>query len=162
MTEEEFNALPGQLILRLVKILITAPGFRTRQIVLVTSLLNPTAYPPEALADLYLRRWKIELSFRELKTTLQLEVLRCLTPKMIEKELLLHLIAYNLIRFLMLQAAVTCQVPLPRISFKGTVDTLRHWSGLIHRAKGKKRKALIALIDANHAASNAAPNRISI
>ena len=143
MTEEEFNALPGQLILRLVKILITAPGFRTRQIVLVTSLLDPVAFPPEALADLYLRRWKIELSFRELKTTLQLEVLRCLTPKMIEKELLMHRIAYNLIRFLMLQAAVTCQVPLPRISFKGTVDTLRHWSGLIHRAKGKKRKALI-------------------
>lgn len=143
MSAKEFNALPTELTVRLVKILVQAPGFRTRQIILVTTLLDPEAYSLQALADLYLRRWRIELSFRELKTFLQLEVLRCLTPRMIEKEMLVHLIAYNLIRYLMLQASLTYDTPLLRISFKGTVDSLRHWSGLIHRAKGPKRNALI-------------------
>lgn len=143
---DQWLALPTELTLRLVRFQISRPGFRTREIILVTTLLDPAIYAAQALAQLYLRRWKIELSFRELKTTLQLEVLRCLTPTMIEKELWMHQIAYNLIRTLMLEAALTYRVPLVRISFKGTVDTLRQWSRLIQSARGKKRDRLIAIL----------------
>ena len=74
----------------------------------------------------------MELHFREIKITLALDVLRCLTPAMIEKELLLHIIAYNLIHSLMQRAAILHCVELPRLSFKGTLDTLRHFADAVH------------------------------
>src|ERR1022692_5210487 len=72
-------------------------------------------------SDLYARRWKIELHLDDLKTTLGLDQLSRLSPTMVEKELQMHAIAYNLIRSLMAEAASTCAVPLDRLSFKGTL-----------------------------------------
>jgi hypothetical protein len=85
-----------------------------------------------------LERWSVELHFREIKITLALDVLRCLTPAMIEKELLLHIIAYNLIRSLMQRAAILHCVELPRLSFKGTLDTLRHFADAVHASEGSR------------------------
>ena len=65
-----------------------------RTIILVTTLLDPIAFPAQALEELYFQRWSVELHFREIKTLLRLDVLRCLTPQMVHKELLLHIIAY--------------------------------------------------------------------
>jgi hypothetical protein len=96
----------------------------------LTTLLDPVAYPAEALAELYLQRWQVELHFRELKTLLRLDVLRCRSPQMIHKELLMHFIAYNLVRAVMLQAALRHHVELSRLSFKGTLDTLQAFAAV--------------------------------
>jgi hypothetical protein len=112
---------------------------------LVTTLLDPQAYPAEELARLYARRWQIELWFRDLKTSLGMEVLRCKSPKMLHKELEMFFIAYNLLRALMAQAALIHQVPLQRLSFKGTTDSVRQFSVAIAQARShKQQKQLIA------------------
>ena len=78
---------------------------------LLTSLLNPRNVRKGELSQLYARRWDVELDLRNIKTTLGVEVLRCQTPSMIAKELWVHLLAYNLIRLLMAQAALDVKVP---------------------------------------------------
>jgi Transposase DDE domain len=137
---QEFAALPDTLTLRQIRVHLDIKGCRSRTIILVTTLLDPLAYPAEAIAALYLQRWSVELHFREIKITLALDVLRCLTPPMIEKELLLHFIAYNLIRSLMQSAASLHCVKIRRVSFKGTLATLRHFADAVHASQGKPRK----------------------
>ena len=80
-------------------------GFRTRPLVLVTTLLDPVEYPATAVAAAYLRRWRIELCLDDLKTVLGLEALRCKSPAMINRELLALLVAHNLVRAVMASAA---------------------------------------------------------
>jgi hypothetical protein len=137
---EDFAELPQTLTLRLIRLHVQPRGFRTRLIVLVTTLLDAKDYPAEAIRALYLERWTVELHFREIKTILRLDVLRCLTPKMIEKELILHVIAYNLIRSLMQHAALRHRVCLARLSFKGALDSLRHFADAVQAAHGRPRK----------------------
>lgn len=122
--------LPAEIVVRIVRFQVAVPGFRTRAVALVTTLLDAKAYPDEALAALYRRRWAVELCLRDIKTTLGLDVLRCQTPALVEKEIWLQALAYNLVRALMLEAAWTHGVELERLSFKGTVDTLRQWTPL--------------------------------
>jgi len=106
----------------------------------VTTLLEAALYPPSALAELYFQRWSVELHFREIKTLLGRDVLRCLSPKMIEKELALHRIADNLVRALMQRAALSHHLPVQRLSFKGTLDSLEHFANAIHACTGRPRK----------------------
>ncbi|MGH8018475.1 MAG: transposase, partial [Opitutaceae bacterium] len=117
-------------MVRIVRFHVAVPGFRTREMVLVTTLLDEKAYPDEALAALYRRRWAVELFFRDIKITLGLDVLRCRTPELVEKEIWLQALAYNLVRALMPEATWMHEVRLDRLSFKGTVDTLRQWTPL--------------------------------
>ena len=139
-TPEEYDALPATMTLRHLKLTVSARGHRTQTIVLVTTLLDPVAYPAPELGGLYFQRWSVELHFREIKITLGMDVLRCQTPGMVEKEVMMHAISYNLIRALMQEAAIRHQVDLTRISFKGTVDTLRHWSASLEALRGMPRK----------------------
>jgi hypothetical protein len=88
-SKEDFAALPATLPLRLIRLRVEACGFRTKTIIVVTTLLDAELYPADAIRALYLDRWTVELHFREIKTILGLDVLRCLTPEMIEKELIL-------------------------------------------------------------------------
>jgi hypothetical protein len=129
-TQTLWRSLPDALEVRIVRFRVTVPGFRTHEVFLVTTLLDEQAYPDAAIAALYRRRWAVELCFRDIKTTLGLDVLRCQSPDLIEKEVWLQVIAYNLVRALMLEAAWTHDVSLERLSFKGTVDTLRQWTPL--------------------------------
>jgi len=128
VSPEAWQAFPDQVAVRLVRFRVPATHGRTRKIVLATTLLNPILWPVERLAQIFARRWQIELNFDDIKTTLQMDTLSCKTPAMIDKELELHLIAYNLVRWFMLQAAIGTQAPLYRLSFKGSLDTLRHYS----------------------------------
>lgn len=132
--EDLWAELPEQLELRVVRFRVEVPGFRTEEITLVTTLLDESAYPDEALAALFRRRWQVELDFRDLKTVLGLDVLRTQTPTMIEKEVYLQAIAYSLTRALMLEAARQHDVPPDRISFKGTVSALRAFAPLFASA----------------------------
>lgn len=139
-TQNQWKALPETLTLRMLHIQIDIPGFRTESIVIVTTLTDPIAYPAEDLAKLYLRRWSVELFFRDIKITLGMDVLRCRTPEMVRKEIALHVIAYNLVRGLMQQAAALYEVDLTRLSFKGSLDTLRQWTDTFNAAHSKPRE----------------------
>ena len=137
-------SLPEELTLRMICIHVTARGFRSRKLILITTLLDPDKYPAEQIARLYLQRWQVELFFRDIKTILQMEHLRCKSPPMVEKEFLMHLIGYNLIRCVMLDAARAYEAPLERISFKGSVDSVRQYSLAIAQARhAKKRRELV-------------------
>jgi len=139
-SNQEWQALPETLTLRMLHIQVDIPGFRTESIVIVTTLTDPIAYPAEELAKLYLRRWSVELFFRDIKITLGMDVLRCRTPEMVRKEIALHVIAYNLVRGLMQQAAALYEADLTRLSFKGTVDTLRQWTETFNGAHSRPRE----------------------
>ena len=116
------------------------PGFRTQSLVVVTTLTDPIRYPATEIAKLYLRRWAVELFFRDIKITLGMDVLRCQTPTMIRKEIVMHAIAYNIIRALMQHAAALYHVPIERLSFKGAVDTLRQWVDTLNAVHDKPRE----------------------
>lgn len=141
----EFAALPATLEVRLIRLRVGAKGFRTKTVVLATSLLDPEEYRADELRALYGRRWQVEGHFFQIKELLAMGILRCKSPAMIEREVALHVIAYNLVRALMQRAAHGHDVPLGRISFKGSVDALRQWSAVIAAASGqpKKQDALI-------------------
>jgi len=133
-----------ELPVRILRYRLRRRGYRTRSVTLVTTLLDAKRYPAEELALLYARRWQIELWFRDLKTSLGMEGLRCQSPKMIHKELEMFFIAYNLIRCLMIQASRNHAVQILQLSFQGTVDTVRQFSVAITQARSrKKQKELI-------------------
>jgi len=138
-TREEWNALPKELILRVVRIKLEIKGFRVHQYDLVTTLTDGDVYTKDDLAELYFRRWAVELYFRQIKTTMGMEKLRCKTPAMVRKELRMHLIAYNLVRGLMQEAAQVENARLDRVSFKGAVDTLRQFSSALNATKRRPR-----------------------
>ncbi|RRK01622.1 IS4 family transposase [Opitutaceae bacterium TAV3] len=138
-----WNELPCELVVRIVHFQVEVPGFRTRRIALATTLLDTARYPDNELAALYMRRWRIELFFKDIKITLGLDILRCLTPQMVEKEIWMQAIAYNMVRALMLETAITHDVDIERLSFKGTIDTLRSWLPLLLPAKPRKNRLLI-------------------
>ena len=111
------------------------PGFRVTSFYLITTLLDAEAYPAHELADLYFQRWDVELFFRDIKTTMGMDILRCKTPDMVRKEILMHLIVYNGIRCLMGEAAESHDERVRRISFKGSVQALRQWEPHLNQAK---------------------------
>lgn len=121
MTPEQYLAYPETLTVREMKI-----GAR----VLVSTMLDPSKAPKRELGKLYERRWNVELDFRNIKTTLGLEVLSCKSPPMCEKELWVYLLAYNLIRLLMAQAALQSGVHPRQMSFKHTVQLWSEWIAL--------------------------------
>lgn len=134
MTPAQWKALPKEMLLREVSFTVTGEDSRTECITVVTSLLDPKAYPTSSFARLYRRRWQVETHLGEIKTTLGLDILRCKSPAMIEKELLMHRLAYNLVRWLMLQAAQAHDVPVERLSFHGSLTTVRAWAEWITRS----------------------------
>ena len=136
----ERPTLPANLAVRLVSFRVEVPGFRTEEITLATTLLDAEAYPAWVLAELYRARWNIELRYSEIKTTMGADVLRCKSPAMIEKELCMNAIGYNLIRCVMQEAAQRHDVELERISFKGSLDAVRHFADAIHAAAGSPRR----------------------
>lgn len=140
LSPQEWAQLPAQITVRIIRFTAAIRGHRSRHISLVTSLLDPALYPAEQLIALYARRWRLELCLRDLKTTMGMEQLRCLSPDMAEKELLTYLIAHNLIRCLMAEAVARHAVDLERVSFKGTVDAARQYSVALLQARSRKMR----------------------
>lgn len=140
LTPEQWAALPDEIQVRIVRFTAACRGFRTQHITLATTLLDAELYPVAELVALYLRRWRIELCLRDVKTTLGLEQLRCQSPAMVRKELLAGLIAYNLIRCVMAEAAQIYEAELERLSFKGAVDALRQYSAVLTQARTNRMK----------------------
>lgn len=144
VTTQEWALLPEILTLRLVRCQWHIPGFRTRQVILVTTLLDSEKYPPEALAQLYFRRWAMELSLRNLKTTLQMDQLSCKNPENLQREIRMHFLVHNLVRQLMLEAARRHGVPLEQVSFAGSLATARRYSeALLQTCSQRQRRQLL-------------------
>jgi hypothetical protein len=135
-----WQRLPKELSVRMIRFTLAVPGYRTQSVTLITTLLDPVCYPAAELAELYARRWRIELWFRDIKTSMGMETLRCLSPKMVHKELEMFFIAYNAIRCLMAEAAQIHHVAIQRLSFKGTVDSARQFSTAIAQAHSRKKR----------------------
>ena len=134
-SQADWEDLPETLSLRQIKVTVDQPGFRVTTFYIITTLLDDEKYPTDELADLYFQRWDIELFFRDIKTTMGMDILRCKTPDMVRKEILMYFIAYNCIRSLMLEAANKNSVKVRRISFKGSVQALRQWEPHLNQTK---------------------------
>jgi hypothetical protein len=123
--EEEFSQLPETLEVRIVRITHVPRGFRSRPIWVATTLLDPSETPAEAIRALYRDRWTAELNFRSLKIALGMDILRGKSVNVVSKEIVMHLVAYNLIRLLMWHAAAQHGRDLHRLSFTGTLHRWR-------------------------------------
>ena len=116
MTPEQYALLPAWIDVRLVSYRVNRRGFRSRQVTVATTLLDPAAWPDGRIATLYGQRWQIETCFDHLKTTLKMNVLKCQSVQGVKKELAMYLLAYNLVRLAMLRAAVDQGVEVARVS----------------------------------------------
>jgi hypothetical protein len=136
MSPEQFQLLPAWIDVRIVCHTIAKKGFRTQQVFIATTLLDEQQWPDEKIAELYGQRWQIETCFNHLKTTMNMNVLRCETVDGVMKELAVYLVVYNLIRLAMLKAARAQGVSVRRISF---VDAMRFLLARILGLKGVSR-----------------------
>ena len=128
---QTLKSLPEFLTVRETRVQVEQPGFRTRNIVVVTTLLDAEEVTASDLAELYRARWNAELDLRSLKQTMQMDILRCKTPELVRKEIWTHILAYNLIRTIIAQAASTHDVQPRSISFKGAIQTLEAFQPLL-------------------------------
>jgi Transposase DDE domain len=127
MTVEEYAALPEELTVRELRYRVEAPGYRVREITLATTLLDATLYPASELAELYYRRWQIEINFKHIKISMKMDVACCETVEGVLKELAVFCLAYNLVRSVMGESARLLGVAPERISL---VDALRWLIGV--------------------------------
>lgn len=145
MDEATYQQYPDTLTMREVRVHIKGKGrkVRPRIITIATTLLDAKQYPKNELAELYRRRWDAELHLRSLKSILHMDVLRAKTPEMVHKEIWAHLLAYNLIRKVIAQAAETYDMKPWQISFKGALQTLKAFAlPLLTCTRGRVREVI--------------------
>jgi hypothetical protein len=162
MDEALYAQLPKELEIRELRVKVKQVGFRVAELVLVTTLLDSQGYTKEELADLYLKRWHIEMDLRSIKCVMKMDVLRCETPAMVEKEIWMHVLAYNLIRALMSRAAAAHGKEPRGLSFAGALQALGAFRETLQWTRGDERaevwETLLKLI-ASYEVGNR-PNRV--
>jgi hypothetical protein len=126
-----YEALPDELTMREVRTTITTPGCRVRTLVVVTTFTDAAEYPLEDIVELYHARWNVEIDLRSIKTHMRMEILSCQTPEMVRKEIWAHLLAYNLVRQVMAQAAHEHGLTPRQLSFTGALQTLGEYRMLL-------------------------------
>lgn len=126
LPRETWDRLPDRLRVREVRYRLTRRGYRSREVTVVTTLLDPDRYPKAVIAELYGRRWQVETNLRHLKTTMRMNILRCRTVEGVYRELAVFGVVYNAVRLVMMHAAEAYGVPPDRVSF---IDVLR-WLAL--------------------------------
>jgi Transposase DDE domain len=124
MDDETYATIPETLSVRELYVRVEIPGFRVKELVVVTTLTDEERYPRAEIARLFRARWHVELDLRSIKVNLHLDDIRCKTPEMVRREILVHWLAYNLIRKVMAQAALS-QERLPRqLSFAAALTVV--------------------------------------
>jgi putative transposase len=148
MSDDLYALMPDALTIREVSVNIERPGFHTKKLLLTTSLTDSNYATKDALGSVYSCRWAVELNFRDIKTTMQMDMLRGKTPEMVKKEVWIHLLAYNAIRKIMLEAAVKREVLPWQISFKAAIQALNHYSTLWRSDTISKERVYGYMLDA--------------
>lgn len=120
--------LPERVEVRAIRFRTGIKGFRSKEIILFTSLTDRKKYPVKKLKELYYRRWEMELRIRDIKATMGMSLLKSKTPSGCRKELWMGLLAYNIVRGVMLDASLRGRLPVSRISFKFTLHCLDEFS----------------------------------
>lgn len=138
MDEATYQSLPEQLILRETRGQIHERGSRVEEIITITTLLDPVEYPKEEILDLYHQRWHVETDLSSIKTQMRMDILTCKTPEMVRKEIWARLLAYNLVRGLMAQAASKHNITPRRLSFKGALDTINEFRPNVLKASAAR------------------------
>ena len=134
MDEATYVGLPATVEMRELRVRVTQRGFRTRVVLVATTVLAPEAFAKEEWAGLYRARWHAELDLRSIKQTMQMDVLRCKTPAMVRKEIWGHLLVYNLLRAAMAQAALRQGMWPRQVRLQGARQTLEAFRS--HRRRG--------------------------
>jgi hypothetical protein len=133
MDQKTYDSLPDTLLLREVRKQIATPGCRVKELVVVSTLRAHDIYSRDELLELYHERWHAEIDLRSIKTQMKMEILRCKTPAMVRKEIWAQLLAYNLIRKVMAQAAQEQNVTPRQLSFAGAMQLLNEFRpALLH------------------------------
>ena len=132
MDRSTYASLPPTLQLRQVRVRITQRGFRTKEIIVETTLIDDLEFTKRDLGQAFRTRWDAELNLRSLKIVLQMDHLRCKTPHRVHNEFYMHMLAYNLIRKTIAISAAHCGVQPYQISFKGALQTLTNFLASLH------------------------------
>jgi putative transposase len=143
MDRETYDSMPAELRVRVAWYRVATPGFRVREVTLVTTMLDAGRHPVEGLATLYGRRWDVELNVRALKQTMRMEHLTSKTPEMLRKELWAHLLGYNLIRSVQARAALEHGKTPDRLSFAAAMQQLEARRDLLMSTQGEDRRAVL-------------------
>jgi hypothetical protein len=132
MDQETYERMPASIRVREVEVQVHQPGFRVDSFVVVTTLTDADEYTRDDLAELYHQRWLAELDLRTIKITLGLDVLRCKSPEMVCREIWTGLLAYNLIRQTMLQAALQAGCSPRHLSFAAALQKIAaSWNAIL-------------------------------
>jgi len=142
MTGAQYRTYPKQLTMRQVTVDARDKNNRVKQFKVVTTILD-VSIDGEQIGGLYKRRWDGELDIRSIKSTMQMDILRCKTPDMVHKEIWTHLLAYNLLRTVMAVAANENDIDPRKISFKGAKQALTAFAPKIEAARPEDRAPLI-------------------
>jgi hypothetical protein len=148
LDEETYQQVPDHLQVRELRVRVPRNGFRTTVLLVVTTLLTPTAFSKEEIADLYRCRWHAELDLRAIKTALGMDIVRGKTPAMVRKELWMYVLAYNLIRSVMATAALRTGLVPRMLSFTGALQAVNAFgTALLFAAAPAKPSLLEAFYD---------------
>jgi Transposase DDE domain len=142
MTGEEYRCYPKELLMRQVTVDARGEENRAGVFRVVTTILDASIDGGQ-IGDLYERRWSGEVDIRAIKATMQMDILRCKSPEMVEKEIWAHLLAYNLLRTVMAVAAAGVGIEPRRVSFKGAKQAVTSFAPKIEAARPGERPALI-------------------
>jgi hypothetical protein len=145
MDQPTYAGLPEQLTVRELRVRVGRRGFRPQVFVVVTTLLDAMVYSAHNVADLYGQRWHCALDLRSIKVALGMDVLRCRTPEMVRKELWIDVLADNLIRAVMVRAALSQGLCPRQLSFTGALQAVNGFTPALVFAEGT---VVIALLDA--------------
>ena len=145
MDQQTYAEFPEQLTVRELRVRVGRRGFRTQVFVVVTTLLDARLYSAHDLAELYGQRWHCELDLRSIKAALGMDVLRCRTPEMVRKELWMYVLASNLIRAVMVRAALSKGLRPRQLSFTGALQGVNGFTPALVLAEGA---VVVALLDA--------------
>jgi Transposase DDE domain len=146
MDAETYARLPQELTIREVRFRVTQPGYRSKEIIVATTLCDAGSYGRDDIADLYHQRWHVELDIRAIKQTLRMDQLSCKAPAMVRRELWAHLLGYNLVRKVMAQAAWARGLSPRQISFAGAVQIVEAFRWLLLCSRAEVRGAVYTAV----------------
>jgi hypothetical protein len=143
MDAKAYAKMPKTLRIRELRIKVRQSGSRVKEVVLVTTMLDAPLYTKEEIGALYQKRWNIELDLRSIKDVMQMDILRCKSPEMVRKEVWTHLLAYNVIRGVMAEAAEVHGTQPRLVSFKGALQTMTAFQDTLRQATPKTRDEVL-------------------